>query len=237
MPTKRVLSIGLVGGYAIDFRSASDLVLPDVPTCCPGYDGATGGGFVGGLGIELPLSPSLELVTRLTYHSSSVTQTTQEPITVRQGNQAVQSHIDHELITSLSIISLEPAVAFRFGESFSLLGGVRAGMLMSAGYEQLERLDEKIAYDYDGGSGVRNESSGDINGTSAFQFGLVLGARYALPLNSSKTLSLIPEVQFSPLYTSLIEGQSWSVSSLRFMLGINYAIMSTKAEASPLAPR
>ncbi len=241
MVTKRILSVGLLGGYSMDLNRAADLSLPNVPTCCPGYDGATGSGFVGGLGFELPLASQLELVTRLTYHSTSVTQLTEEPITVRQGNQAVQAVIEHELTSSFSILSLEPAVLFTFGDEpsmgFGLLGGVRFGMLLGASYSQLERLDESIAYDYDGGSGVRNESEGEITGTSALQMGILIGARYALPLNASRTLSLVPEVQFSPLFTSVVEGQSWSVSSFRFMLGVNYAITSTKAEASPLAPR
>lgn len=233
---QRMFSLGAFGGYALDINAASELVLPDIPSCCPGYDGAMGGGFVGGLGIELPLSNSLEFVGRLTFHATSVSQTKLEPITVRQGNQAVSANITHELTSSMSVLSVEPLLLFKLGERFGLVGGLRAGMLMGATYDQQERLDESIPYTYNG-SAVRNASSGTLPQTSAFQLGLVLGARYALPMNAAGTLRLVPEVQFSPLFTSIISGQSWSVHSLRMMLGLQYDLMRMVPEASPLSPR
>lgn len=233
---KRTMSLGLVGGYAVDFHSADAMTLPEVPSCCPGYDGGTGGGFLLALALELPLSPSLELVTRLSYHGSTVTMTVDEPITVRDGNSTRTANITHELTSTLTFVSLEPAVEFRLGERFGLIGGVRLGTLLGATYDEQEILDPSIPYDYQGGSGVRNQSSGDISGTSAFQFGLILGARYRLPMNADETLMLIPEAQFVPMFSSVLADQTWTVSSLRFMIGVSYALTERVRTDSPLSP-
>ena len=233
---KRTMSLGLVGGYAVDFHSADAMTLPDVPSCCPGYDGGTGGGFLFALALELPISPSLELVTRLSYHGSTVTMTVDEPITIRDGNSTRTANITHELTSTLTFVSLEPAVEFRLGERFGLIGGVRLGTLLGATYDEQEILDPSIPYDYQGGSGVRNQSSGDINGTSSFQFGLILGARYRLPMNADETLMLIPEAQFVPMFSSVLADQTWTVSSLRFMIGVSYALTSRERVDSPLFP-
>lgn len=233
----RTLSLEAFGGYAVDMNSASDLALPNIPTCCPGYDGATGGGFVGGLGMQLPLSNTLEFVGRLTLHSTSVTQASTEAIKVRDGNTTIDATINHELTSSMAIVSVEPAVLYKLSEGFGLLAGFRVGSLMSATYAQQEKLDDGIAYDYSDGSGIRNSSSGNIPQTSVLQFGMVFGARYALPLNASKTFHLVPEVQYSPLFTSFISGQSWSVSSLRMMVGVVYDLTTKKVSANPLRPK
>lgn len=231
----RTFSLGVVGGYSLDFHGATDMKLPEVPSCCPGYGGGTGGGPVIGLSFGLPIGDDLTLLTRLTYQGSGVAMSTTEPITVRVGNEAVASTINHELTSSLSFISLEPAVEFRL-DDLGLVGGLRIGTLMGASYEQIETLDPSIPYDFPGGVGVRNPSSGDISGTSAFQFGLLLGARYHLPMNNDKTLELVPEIQFTPLFTSVLTDQSWSVSSLRFMVGFSYYFTERSKTASPLKP-
>src|SRR5690606_9990045 len=112
-PPTRILSVEALGGYAMDMNSTADLVLPNIPTCCPGYNGASGSGFIGGLGLHLPISSNLDLVTRLTFHSTSVTQSSTEAIKVRDGNQAIDATILHELTSTMSIAAIEPSVLYK----------------------------------------------------------------------------------------------------------------------------
>jgi hypothetical protein len=47
---------------------------------------------------------------------------------------------------------------------------------------------------------------------------------------------LFPEAQFAPMLTSLVDAQSWTMSSFRFMLGLSYAFTRSERQASPLNP-
>lgn len=236
MQSVRTLSIGGVAGYSMDLHTATDLVLPNVPSCCPGYSGGMGGGPIAGLSIELPVSPSVDLIGRLVYHTSKVVMETREDITVRVNNTPTLSYISHELTPTLSVVSFEPGVVFRVADGLSFLGGVRLGTVLSGTFEQQSVLDPSIPYDFNNGTGVRNQASGDIPQVSSFQFGLFAGARYALSLNAQKTMHLVPELQFAPLFTTLVEGEAWSMSSFRFMLGLQFSLMRMEAATSPLRP-
>lgn len=234
--TVRKFSVGLLGGYSLDMNLADNLTLPGVPSCCGGYNGGVGGGMVGGLGFELPVSNALDIMARLTFHSSGVTQTSLEPVTVRDANATRTGNITHTLTTSVTLITLEPIIGYNLSPSLVLLGGLRLGTLMGGTYDQKEELDPALAYSYTNGTGVRNAATGDFLNPSSFQMGLLLGARYNLPLNTTRTFVLTPEVQFVPMFTGFIGGESWSASSVRLVIGLNYSFISIKKEATPLLP-
>ncbi len=233
----RSVTFGAFAGYSLDFHSADQLTLPNVPTCCDGYDGGTGGGVFLGISMNFPIASNLDLLGRLSYHGSSVTMTSEEPITVRQGNTAVPASITHELTASLGTLgTLDAGLIYRISPAFRALAGIRTGLILSSTYEQREVLDPDIAYDYDGGAAIRNESSGDITDVSAFQLGMFVGLQYALNLDRSETLHLIPEVQFAPMFTNIVSGEQWSMSSVRFMLNFTQTLFSVEKRSTPLKP-
>ncbi|MBK6290598.1 MAG: outer membrane beta-barrel protein [Ignavibacteria bacterium] len=234
----RSFSYGVTGAYGIMLNGAQEFSLPTVPTCCPGYSSTTGGGFIGGAEFDLPLSSNLDLVGRLVYQTSSATFTTDEPTTVRIDNQPVETAFRHTLTTSTSFLMLEPMLDYRFGErGLSIFGGVRLGTAMSGTYDEQEAFaDPSLPYDYPDGTAVRNASSGDIPNMSGFQMGLVFGARYRLPMNSDGTLSLVPEVSFSPMFTNVVTDASWTISPIRIGLSILIDVMKVQREATPLKP-
>ncbi|NQW30261.1 MAG: hypothetical protein HQ472_07105 [Ignavibacteria bacterium] len=236
MEDKRVMSVGVLGMYNISVHSATALKLPGIPSCCPGYEGASGGGFAGGLELSLPIGSGLEFISRLMYQSSSGEMTFNEPVTVRINNQAVPTFFTHNLTSSLTFFMLEPGVEYAITEGFRAVGGLRIGALASSTYTQKETLDPSIPYDYSDGSGVRNDTKGDITGTSAFQFGFFAGVNYHLPMNSKKTLELVPEIQIAPLFTSVMSDATWSVMSVRFGIGIVYNIVKSAKVSNPLKP-
>ena len=233
----RKMSFGLMGGYSLDLHGLDQVKLPGVPSCCTGYNSESGSGVVfAGMG-DFRLSDGWDLIARLGYHTSSVILTAQEPITVRVGNEAKTATITHENNSSFGMVLIEPGVEWRAAGNFGLIGGLRVGVLTTATYSQKEILDPTIPYDYQiAETGVRNESNGDLLETSATQFGMFIGARYHLGLNSRKTIELVPEIQFAPLFTSLITTDTWSMSSVRFMIGLSYSIFKD-TNADPLAPR
>lgn len=234
---QRAFTIGVTGAYGLMLNSVSEFVLPTVPTCCAGYSSTTGGGFIGGAEFDLPIASGIDLVGRLVYQSSGATFSASEPTTVRVGNQAVQTSFEHSLQTTTSFVMLEPMLDYRVTGGLSLFAGVRLGTTLSATYTQKEAFsDPSIPFDYADGTAVRNNTSGDIPNTSGFQMGLIFGTRYRLPMNAAGSISLVPELSFSPMFTNVVTDASWKISPIRFGLSILFDVMSEERSASPLKP-
>lgn len=233
----RSFSVGLTGAYGIMLNGVSEFSLPSVPTCCPEYTSSTGGGFIGGAEFDLPLSSNLEFVARIVYQASSTTFVTEEPTTLRSGNQTIESAFRHTLETTTSFVMIEPMLDFMVAGRLSVFAGARLGTSMSGTYDQKETFaDPTLPYDYTGGVAVRNESSGDLPNMSGLQAGLVFGARYHLPMNATGSLSLVPEVSFSPMFTNVVTDASWTISPIRIGLSILMGITKEVHEATPLSP-
>lgn len=233
----RSFSVGFTGAYGLMLNSVSEFVLPTIPTCCPGYSNTSGGGFIGGAEIDLPIEAGLDFVGRLVYQSSGSTFSASEPTTVRVGNQAVATSFLHSMQTSTSFIMLEPMLDYTVTGGLSLFAGVRLGTTLAATYEQKETFsDPSIPFDYSDGTSVRNNSSGDIPNRSGFQMGMVFGTRYRLPLNAAGSVSLVPEVSFSPMFTDVVTDASWTISPIRIGLSVLFDVMSEERVASPLMP-
>lgn len=237
MVEKRTMSLGLAALYAPLVGNAveSGFRFPTVPSCCPGYEGTSGSGITIGAELMLPLSSGLELGARVAFQTSSADFTAKEPITVRVGNSAVSSSIDHSLSTSVAALFVEPTLNYEISKGFYLSGGLRFGTIMGATYEQSEKLaDPSLPYDFSSGSGVWNNTSGDIPNKSGFQLGAVIGLRTAIALGTS--LTLMPEVSYAPMFTSVVSDASWTASPLR--IGASFLINMTTLEAvsTPIAP-
>jgi hypothetical protein len=237
MVEKRTMSVGLTVLYAPLVGNAveSGFRFPTVPSCCPGYEGTSGSGITIGAELMLPLSSGLEFGARVAFQSSSADFTATAPITVRVGNTAVTSSSDHSLSTSVSALFVEPTLNYEIAKGFFLSGGLRLGTIMSATFEQSEKLaDPSLPYDFSSGSGIWNNTSGDIPNKSGFQIGAVIGLRTAIALGTS--LTMMPEVSYAPMFTSVVTDASWTASPLR--VGASFLINMTKLEAvsTPIAP-
>jgi len=237
MVEKRTMSLGLSVMIApmISNGVESGFRFPAVPSCCPGYEGATGSGFMIGAEMLMPLSTGLELGVRVAYQTSSADFTANEPITVRVGNNAVSSSIKHSLTTSVGAVFVEPTINYELTPGLYLTGGLRLGTIVSGTYDQKEMLaDPSLPYDFNNGSALWNTSDGSIPNTSGFQFGAVVGLRTAIALGSS--LTIMPEVSYAPTFTSVVSDASWTSTPLR--IGVDVLMNMTKLEAvsTPIAP-
>lgn len=230
------MNVGLMGGPVLSLHNLDKTTIPEVPSCCPGYSDASGGGFVFAGLADFVISDKFNITTRFAVDNSSVGLSAQETITVRVDSVPQDATIKYSNTSAFTIVSLEPGVEYRVAGGLGLLAGLRVGLLTRATYDQKEVLDPAIPYDYSNGeSGVRNAMRGTMRNTSDLQFGMFLGARYHLGLNSRNTIELIPEFQYAPLFTNVINDQTWSITSLRFLLGISVSLL-TKPDANPLAP-
>lgn len=234
MVEKRSMSIGLVAlvNPIVTNGVGDGFKLPLVSSCCPGYEGTSGSGITLGVELMLPISEALEFGARVAYQTSSTKFSALEPITVRVGNSAVNTTIDHSLSTSVSSLFLEPTLNYQLIKGLYLSGGLRLGTIASGTYDQVEKLsDASIPYDL---TTSRNATGEDIPNRSAFQFGAVVGLRTLLELGPS--LSLMPEISYAPMFTSVVSDASWTASPLRIGASILFNVTKLEAVSTPIAP-
>lgn len=236
-PATPLLWLGVGGGLQLSMHSASNMTLPQAPTCCSGYDGTSKAGIAFGIEGGLPVGTNLSILARLSFAPSGATMRKDEATTVRVGSQAVTTALRHTLVTSMTALMLEPAVEYRINSRFGLMGGLRLGTLTGVTYDQKEELaDPTLPYDYGTGGTTFNASSGDVRDVNALQFGIVVGARYWMSLNAVGTLALVPEVTYAPMFTDVAKNVPWSVSAFRAGISVLYTIMTTPGNNDPLRP-
>lgn len=226
--------IGIGGGYALSEHEASFSGLPGIPSCCPEYTGGSGKDPLGGLFFEYPLSSSFLLTLGADYAGHSVMMSEREPLTIIVRGQVVQGAFAHTLDATLASIGLEPGVSWNPVAGLLLHGGVRLGTLITKEYAQREQIVEPEgtgtfidSLGNDTQSRTRNESSGEIPQTALLAHAIG-GIAYDLPLDGDGTLTLRPGVSYALGLTDMVDGLSWKANSVRFTLGVTYALGSAK---------
>jgi outer membrane protein OmpA-like peptidoglycan-associated protein len=232
------------GGYAglqYNMHSTAFSTLPGVPGCCPGYSSGNGTGFTAGLLAEFPLIPGLELTIRAGLSSLNGMPLATENI----GNRFVRSSIppfdtiirpitvEHSLNASLTMLALEPAAAYTIFPGMRIYGGLAAGLLVSASYQQKETLISPDNITFTDGRKVRNESAGSIPTLQSFQLFGLIGAGYSLPISNSSWLE--PALRYYQPFTS-ITSESWTVSALQASISYKMAIMPVPEKVIPPLP-
>lgn len=215
--------IGLFFDYALGIHAASFTQLPDVANCCPEFQTTMGTGFFAGLQYEQPFNKDLALHMRLHYGSYGVdfSQTESKPVALADGS-TTNATIRHDLNGSFGQISVEPLLAYHVSPEFMVRGGLTAGYVFSATYDQKEVLETPANATFVGGSRMRNASSGDIKNASSVAVGITVGASYELALNADRTIFLTPEVLFTYSPIPVVSGLSWNAHQIRAGLALSF---------------
>jgi outer membrane protein OmpA-like peptidoglycan-associated protein len=223
---------GIYGDGAYNLHQADFRALPGVPNCCERFSSGSGAGMSAGLVYQFPfLNDDLFLKLRAGYNSLNAVLTRIEQTTVT-GN--VPGEFEHRLDATLSSVSVEPLIGYTLFKNFSVNAGFSAGYLLKKGFHQRETilspsngtfLHEQARY--------RNDSTGDIPSAQSMALGLVGGVSYTLPMNSSRTLLLAPELLFSYGLTDFVDGLSWKGHALRLGASIMYSPESMPATLPP----
>jgi len=215
--------IGLFFDYAIGIHSASFTQLPDVANCCPEFTTTIGTGYFLGLQYEQPFNKDLALHLRMHYGSYGVnfSQPETKPVALANGSTS-NATIRHDLNANFAQISIEPLLAYHVSPEFMVRGGVTAGYVLSATYDQKEVLESPSNATFVGGSRMRNASSGDITDASSIALGITIGASYELALNADRTIFLTPEVLFTYSPIPVVSGVSWNAHQIRAGLALSF---------------
>jgi len=225
-------AFGLFGALNLNMHTGNFIGVnfPQVPSCCPRYETGTGIGFTGGIFYDIPLSKDLVLGIRALYTDLSGTLKKDEPtwVTSIQGT-TVDGTFEHTVKGTISGAGLMPTIGYRLFENFRLDIGVRGLYIMSAKYDQKEHL---ISPSYgvfpDTKKTTRNEFTGDVKSPSTPNISGVIGGNYSLPLNSSGTLFLVPELYYYFGITKLASDLDWKIGGLTGGLAIKYSPRKVK---------
>ncbi len=228
-------AVGAFGAFNHNMHTADFRTLPGVPGCCPLYESGEGSGFSAGLLYDYPLDSAFTLSLRASYMTQDALLTMSESMPVDVDGVLTQADIEHSVDARLSSLGIEPTVAYRVTNRFSVHAGLRLAASLGATYEQQEKLVRPDVGTFENDRRIRNEYTGDIPDASTFSVGLLLGLSYELPLDDTGELSASPEVSYLYGLTPVISSYTWSAHSLRAGVALRYRI-SSPMEAPPTPP-
>ena len=197
--------------------------LPSLANCCPEFTSASDIGFLAGLTYIKPLDAALTLHIRMHYWSFGAPFSEQQllPVIDINGDPST-STVQHDLTASFKQISVEPLIGYALAENFSALGGITAGYVLAAAFDQKETLVAPADAVFENGRRERNVLDGDIPNASALGFGITLGASYDLALNSDKTIYLSPEILATLSPFDVVQNVSWKIQHIRAGFALSF---------------
>jgi outer membrane protein OmpA-like peptidoglycan-associated protein len=223
---------GFNAGFGINMHTADFRALPGVPNCCPQFESGSGSGPLGGVFTEFALSQSLLIGLRLSYITHDATLSQEEATTVIVNGVEQDGAFTHTVDATLSSIGLEPTLGIRITNGLFANVGLRLGTYLSKEYSQKEEITQPDGVgtflDSNGNDSkqrVRNESSGEIPNAQSFLAQAVAGVSYELPLNSRRSMLLVPEVSYALSFTDVVDGISWKANGLRAGLALKFQLV------------
>ncbi|MBN1447827.1 MAG: hypothetical protein JXA28_07835, partial [Bacteroidetes bacterium] len=231
---------GIFGDYGLNYHTADFQKLPGIPNCCPRFEEGDGSGFALGVLYELPFTTRLSLLLRFGYvdYSGLLSALEREMLFVEPSYY--EGAFEHTVDASLAAVMLEPLLAWRVVGGLSVLGGLQAGLVTTADYEQVETIvdppDRGVFVDTQ--QRTRNFSQGEIPDASSVTAFLVGGLRYEVPMNDAGTLFAAPEALFALGLSPVVSDLTWSVNTLRLGASILYrpAVAEEPVELPPPPP-
>lgn len=222
----RPLEFGLMGGLGLVAHDASFSKLGTFPSCCPEFTGGSGTGAVLGGYAAFSLSENLRIHTRLLSSSEPAIMTDDERTVVadlRNGASVVDALFRHELSASIATIGLEPLISWQPLSSLELLFGPRIAFTTTASFTQRETLIEPADYGaYLGDDRIWVDNSGLIPDAQTVRIGIVVAARYSLPMNADSTLVLVPEASYVYDLSGIAANVAWKSHQLRLTAGVGW---------------
>jgi outer membrane protein OmpA-like peptidoglycan-associated protein len=230
------LRIGLYGNVMFNQHLANFRAFPGRDFSgndSPPYQIGSGVGFAGGLLVEFPLSERIRLSVRGNYatHDGVLRRSEPYPLSDLQGN-VINGSREFILTNRLSSAALEPLVSwqpFKRFPAFSVLAGVRAGLLLNARYDQVERIINLQRNSViDETPTITNDA---IPSLQTLQASVVAGFGYEMPIELSTTLPggspaaliVTPEITLHYALTPIVQGLTWNAHALRAGIALKYA--------------
>ncbi|MBS1536789.1 MAG: OmpA family protein [Bacteroidetes bacterium] len=216
-----VVRYGVYGNIGFTSHTADFRAFPGVPNCCPKFQTGSGSGLSFGVLYEIPFSRQWFMSLRAGYENYSANLLTRESELLAGG---IQGQFEHRIATQLASVGAESWLGYELFPQFNFQIGVRGGVVVQKNYSQIEVIVEPTDNGvFSNGKSFRNDTSGIIPNANTIALNLLSGISYSLPLNSSKTLFLVPEFQFSLGLLPIISGYDWQARGIHFGIALKYA--------------
>lgn len=218
---------GLLVGPSMSVPSADFRQLGSFPSCCPRFTSGSGLGLQFGGWYQRSLHRSIDLLGRVLLSSDPVRFAYLERSYVadlRDTPRVVPASFNHQLDASQIQIVLEPMVTVSLSRQFSLMVGPRIGVPISSTFAQTETLVEPRDYgEYLNGGRTWINQTGTIPNVSSLSAAITAAVRWRVPLNSSQSIHLLPELSYSHALTNVASGVTWKPHAIRLNLGLGWS--------------
>lgn len=231
------IKYGIYGGLNINLHNAEFSNLPGIPNCCPRFESGNGLGFNAGLLYEYLVMERLRIGGRIGIQTFDGVLSKNEDVTVLTESGPTNGIFEHKVESNFLNIGFEPTIIYNPFSNFHVNLGMRFGQNLTYTFSQAETIisPEGVGtfLDDDGNdsrSRVRNQFSGDLPDAITFQFGIVTGVGYELPLNKDNSMRILPEISLYHSLTDFVENTNWNLSSIRMGLAIKYSPLEKPAK-------
>jgi outer membrane protein OmpA-like peptidoglycan-associated protein len=229
-------SYGFFAGLDYNLHSASFRTLPGLPCCSPLFTDASGVGLsIGAIadfqtnnilqysGLDLRLSFDMLDAEFNVLEDNAGNTIKQDLIDVNNpSNTPIDKvQINHNLLSGLSVISLEPSFRYSPIYDLNLHLGFKFGIPISSSFSQNSTIisPDYVIFKEEGGY-KRNVASGnEIPEINGFMASLLVGAGYEFPI--SRKLYMVPEVRYF-LALNDVNSNDWKANHFRFNIAFKY---------------
>ncbi len=209
------------GGLNNNIHNVDFQQLPGVANCCEKFESGDGFGFSGGFLFGLPLSNSFGLELRTDFQTNNALIQSIEPAIFGIGGEPVDGEIEHSLDIKMSTIGIQPLLKINPFGQFNIYLGSRISLFMQNDFYQKETII-KPAIEFLDDDNTRNDTSGIVEDLRGMNYSITGGISYNIPLNSTGSVMLSPEIFIDYGLNSIMNNISWNIYTVRAGLSLIY---------------
>jgi outer membrane protein OmpA-like peptidoglycan-associated protein len=232
---EQMFNVGVYGGYNFNVHYADFNKLRGIANCCDKFTGGTGSGFSFGALFEYPIKKDLLIGLRVGYSTLDAQLLRNKAIgntPVISGTQTVITDImvDHTIDSRISILTIEPNLCYKFYDRLNTYVGLRISPVMSATFDQQEKIISPGNVTFLDGRVIQNDRKGlELPDKTTMLYHAMIGVGYELPV--SKFSYLEPMIDYY-LPLNNVSSVDWKAST--FLLGLTYRMLIFPPKVLPV---
>ncbi|MBL7999659.1 MAG: hypothetical protein JNL32_13620, partial [Candidatus Kapabacteria bacterium] len=224
------LMFGVMGNASLNIHRGT-LTTTEGILECGRFENATTLGWTAGNTVNIPMTSELSVSPHVYFHNANAVFSALNSVTplvsIGNGNTVPMSST-HDLQVSLHYLMVDIPVRYFLNKRTFLSAGVSFGTPVNSSFEQSERITSPTGLTFLDGTTTRKIFAGQFSdtqgasSTSPLRVGAIASVGYILPLSESFALTAESGFQFG--ITSVLQGNSWSLHSLRGGIGLSYIL-------------